>query len=109
VPIGYADGYRRALTGRGWMGIQGHRAPVLGRVAMDQVVVDVPLEVEAKLGDVVHVLGGDPSDGAPTIAQMAALFDTNTYEVLVGIRQRIPRIYLRCGEAIAIDGANQHD
>lgn len=106
VPLGYADGYRRSLSGRAWMGIAGRRASVLGRVSMDQVVVEVPDGVHAEPGDIVHVMGGE---GAPSIPEMAALMETNVYEVLVGMRWRIPRIYERCGEIIAIDDAGAAD
>ena len=64
VPIGYADGYRRALSGRGWVGINGQRMPVLGRVSMDQIVVEIPHGAQADVGDVVSVLGGSGVRGA---------------------------------------------
>ena len=105
VPVGYADGYRRALSGRGWVGIGGERAPVLGRVSMDQIVVQIPHEVSASIGDVVHVLGGDPRNGAPSVSEMADLMDTNGYEVLVGIRQRVPRVFVRDDAPIAVRSA----
>jgi alanine racemase len=101
VPIGYADGYRRALSGRAWVGVNGRRARVIGRVSMDQIVVEVPDGAEAALGDVVTVMGGDPQSGAPSIEEMADLMDTNTYEVIVGIRERVPRIFLRGGKPVA--------
>jgi alanine racemase len=101
VPIGYADGYRRALSGRAWVGIDGRRAPVIGRVSMDQIVVEVPDGAQAALGDVVTVMGGDPRSGAPSIEEMADLMGTNVYEVIVGIRARVPRIYLRDGIPVA--------
>jgi alanine racemase len=101
VPIGYADGYRRSLSGRGWVGIDGQRAPVIGRVSMDQIVVEIPDGVQASVGDVVFVLGGDPASAAPSIGEMADLMGTNAYEVIVGIRGRIPRLFVRGGELIA--------
>jgi alanine racemase len=101
VPIGYADGYRRSLSGRGWVGIDGWRAPVIGRVSMDQIVVEVPDGAQAALGDVITVMGGDPQSGAPSIEDMADLMGTNAYEVIVGIRKRVPRIFLRHGEPVA--------
>jgi alanine racemase len=101
VPIGYADGYRRALSGRAWVGIDGRRAPVIGRVSMDQIVVGVPEGARAALGDLVTVMGGDQRSGAPSIEDMAALMGTNGYEVIVGIRRRVPRIFLRDGKPVA--------
>jgi alanine racemase len=105
VPIGYADGYRRALSGRGWMGIHGVRAKVLGRVSMDQTVVEVQRGVRAQAGDSVHIMGEESSTGAPTVADVADLLGTNTYEILVGIRQRIPRVFVQGGETIAVRDA----
>jgi alanine racemase len=100
VPIGYADGYRRGLFGKTWAGLHGQRAPLLGRVSMDQTVFGVPSGVTAQVGDPVHLMGR-PEDGAPSAADLAATLDTNTYEILVGIRARIPRVYLRGGEVVA--------
>lgn len=102
VPIGYADGYRRALSGRAWVGIRGRRASVIGRVSMDQIVVEIPAGVQTDVGDVVTVLGGDPEWAAPSIGEMADLMDTNAYEVIVGIRERIPRLFFRGGELVAV-------
>lgn len=100
VPIGYADGYRRGLFGKSWAGLHGHRASLLGRVSMDQTVFEVPSDVKAQVGDPIHIMG-KPVDGAPTAADLAAMLDTNTYEILVGIRARIPRVYVRAGNVVA--------
>lgn len=102
VPLGYADGFRRSLSNRGWVGLGGTKAPVLGRVSMDQTVVGIPQGIDATVGDVVQVLGGEPPSAAPSIDEMAALMDTNSYEVLVGIRQRVPRVFVRGGEPFAL-------
>ena len=101
IPIGYADGYRRALSGHAWVGIDGQRAPVIGRVSMDQIVVEVPRGTRAEVGEVVFVLAGDPASAAPSIGEMADLMGTNGYEVIVGIRDRIPRLYFRSGKLVA--------
>ncbi|MCD6058817.1 MAG: alr [Thermomicrobiales bacterium] len=109
VPIGYADGYRRALSGRAWVGIDGQRAPVIGRVSMDQIVVEIPRGAQTHVGDAVFVLGGDPVSAAPSIGEMADLMGTNAYEVIVGIRERMPRLFFRGGELVAtrvsVDGS----
>jgi alanine racemase len=102
LPLGYADGYRRALAGRSWVGISGQKANLLGRVSMDQIVVQIPNGVEVNMGDVVHVLGGEPELGAPSVAETAEMMETNTYEVLTGIRQRIPRIFMQDGQIAAV-------
>jgi len=96
IPIGYGDGYRRALSGKGWMGIQGRPAPVIGRVSMDQTVVRLGPEVTVAVGDEVVVVGGEGT-GAPSVAEVAALLDTIPYEVVVGIMPRVPRIYRTAG------------
>jgi len=101
LPIGYADGYRRSLSGRSWVGFQGHRLPVLGRISMDQLVVDLPETIPAKIGDRVSILG-DQADGSPTVDEIARLMSTNTYEVLVGLRRRIPRIFTRQGCVVGV-------
>jgi alanine racemase len=101
VPIGYADGYRRALSGRAWIGIDGQRALVIGRISMDQIVVEIPQGTRPDVGETVFVLGGDPASAAPSIEEMADLMDTNAYEVIVGIRERIPRLFFRNGELVA--------
>jgi alanine racemase len=110
VPIGYADGYRRALSGHAWVGIDGQRAPVIGRVSMDQIVVEIPRGALPDIGDPVFVLGGDPESAAPSIGEMADLMGTNAYEVIVGIRERIPRLFFRSGELVAarvgVDASN---
>lgn len=100
APIGYADGYRRGLFGKAWAGMYGQQAPLLGRVSMDQTVFAVPPGVSASVGDPIHLMGR-PEDGAPTASDLAAMLETNTYEILVALRARIPRIYLCGGEMVA--------
>ncbi len=105
VPIGYADGYRRALSGKGWVGIHGRSSRVLGRVSMDQVVVEAPPDQSAAVGDVVHVLGGEPGCGAPSVDEIAVLAGTNSYEILVGISPRVPRVFIKDGQIVAVRSA----
>ena len=101
VPIGYADGYRRSLSGRAWVGLAGHRAPVIGRVSMDQIVVEIPDGVQTDVGAPVAVMGEDSASAGPSIAEMADLMGTNAYEVIVGIRERVPRLFVHGGEIVA--------
>jgi alanine racemase len=101
IPIGYADGYRRSLSGRSWVGVHGKSAPVLGRVSMDQIVVSVPDDVTVRVGDFVHVVSDDAEHGAPSVMDLARLMETNSYEVLVGLRGRIPRVFTRGGIPVA--------
>ncbi len=106
IPIGYADGYRRQLSGRAWVGIKGRRAHVLGRVSMDQIVVEVPEDVQTTVGEIVQIFGGEPPLAAPSISDMAEMMGTNAYEVLVGLRGRVPRVFIRNGEVVAVrDGS----
>ena len=107
VPIGYADGYRRVLSGRAWVGIDGRRAPVLGRISMDQIVVEVPGDVDTDVGDVVHIFGGGEAAAGPSIVELAELMDTNTYEVVVGLRARVPRVFVENGAVVAIREATE--
>lgn len=90
VPVGYADGYFRALSNCGWMMIHGKRAKILGRVCMDQTMVDVTDIPEAKMGDVVTLAG----DGV-TFDDLARICNTIHYEFLCAISPRVPRVYLK--------------
>jgi len=102
VPLGYADGYRRALSGRGQMLLGGRRAPVLGRVCMDQTVIGVPDGVAVAVGDEVVALGAQ-GDEAIDADELAALAGTIGYEIGTGIGARVPRHYLRGGRTVAIE------
>lgn len=106
VPIGYGDGYRRGLAHRSWVGINGERACLLGRVSMDQIIVGLPEGLVAKVGETIQVISTAGEEAAPTVDDLAAMLETNTYEVLVGLRERIPRVYLRGGKVIAVRTAS---
>lgn len=99
LPVGYADGYRRGLSNRGEVLVRGQRAPVVGRVSMDLVTVDVTGVPGAAVGDEVVLLG---SQGQERIAveELAAKLDTISYEVFCSVSARIPRVY-RDGDRIA--------
>lgn len=104
VPIGYADGYRRGLSSQGWMSIQGQRAEVIGRVSMDQTVVRVPDGLTIDAGEPVVIAGdGTPGMGAaPTLDDLASLVGTIGYEIAAGLTARLPKLYVRGGELVAI-------
>jgi len=89
VSAGYADGVPRAATGRASVEIHGTRYPVVGTIAMDQIVVDVGDVVVAE-GDAV-VLWGDPKSGAPSAAEWADWANTITYDIATGIGVRVAR------------------
>ena len=100
--IGYADGYPRSLSNKGTLTIHGKAAPVVGRVCMDQLMVDVTDIPEAAPQDEVIVFGPDQAgDSVDDIAQKA---DTINYEILCGMSRRMPRLYLADGKpASAVD------
>lgn len=93
LPVGYADGYSRLLSNRGWVLIRGQKAPIVGVVCMDQVMVDVTHIPGVKPGDIAVLIG---TQGNETISaeDIARLCGTISYEVLTGIGRRIPRIYI---------------
>ena len=99
VPVGYADGYRRNLSNRFFVLIRGKRAPILGRVCMDQMMVDVTDIPGASVGDTVTLFGRD-ADGEITIEEIAAAADSFNYEFACGISRRVPRVYLRGGKVV---------
>lgn len=89
--IGYADGYPRALSGRGRVVIGGRPAPVRGIVSMDSIVVDVTGREDVLPGDVATVQGTD-GDEEITVEELATACDTISYEILTGWSARLPRI-----------------
>ena len=92
LPVGYADGLQRCLSGKLEVLLRGKRVKQVGRICMDMCMLDVTDIPDAAVGDVVTVFGcGD--DGAPTVAELAALAGTIPYELLCGVSLRVPRIY----------------
>lgn len=89
VPLGYADGIPRAASGRAQVAIDGERFPVVGRIAMDQLVVDVG-DARVRVGDRA-VLWGDPASGAPSAADWAAWAGTICYEIVTRVGGRCDR------------------
>ena len=99
VPVGYADGYRRSLSGKFYCLIHGKRAPILGRVCMDQMMVDVTEIPETQPGDRVTLVGTDGEETI-TIEQIAAEANSFNYEFVCGISRRVPRIYISGGKNV---------
>jgi alanine racemase len=93
VPIGYADGYTRRMTGRAEVLVGGQRCPVVGAITMDMCMVDVGRVDGVKLGDEVVLLGaqGGKSIDADELAQWAG---TISWEIFTGISKRVPRVYV---------------
>jgi alanine racemase len=92
VPVGYADGYRRSLSNRGVALLGGRRIPVAGRVTMDMTMFDVT-DTDAALGDLVTLLGRDGGETI-TVSELSDLSDLSPYEILTGLRLRLPRRYV---------------
>ena len=102
VPIGYADGYHRALSSKGTMLVRGQEVPVIGRVCMDQLMHDVTGVDGVCAGDEVTVIGRDGAC-AVTVEQMALCAgSTFNYEIVCLIGKRVPRLYLREGKACGV-------
>ena len=98
---GYADGYPRLLSeGKGMVELHGRACPVLGRVCMDQLLVDVTGLPDVREGDEAVLWGGGAGDSAEAIAQKTG---TIAYEVLCGVARRVPRVYVQSGRAVYID------
>ena len=97
IPVGYADGYARGLSNRGSVLIHGRRAPILGRVCMDQFMVDVTEIPEAKELDEATLLGKDGED-CITMEELGDLSGRFNYEFACCISKRVPRIYIKDGQ-----------
>ena len=92
LPIGYGDGFSRKFSNRGEVIIRGRRAPIVGRVCMDQVLVDVTDIPGASVGDEV-LLWGKKGNDVLKIVEVAGWMETITYEVTCALGRRIPRVY----------------
>lgn len=92
IPVGYGDGYPRSLSSKGSVLIRGRRAPIVGRVCMDQFMVDVT-DVPAELLDEVTLLGKDGEEEI-TVDELGALSGRFPYEFVCDIGKRVPRVYL---------------
>ncbi len=99
IPVGYADGYPRSLSNKGYVLIRGKRAPIIGRVCMDQMMVDVTEIDEAAFMDEV-VLVGKSGREEITVDDLSALSGRFNYEFLCDLDKRIPREYVKDGEVI---------
>ncbi|HEY8490245.1 MAG TPA: alanine racemase [Dehalococcoidia bacterium] len=104
--VGYGDGYRRALSNRAHVLVRGRRAPVAGRVSMDQTTIDITDVPGVQEGDEV-VFIGTQGEEVVTADELAALCDTISYEILTGISARVPRVYLRQGRVVAVQSLVQ--
>ena len=94
IPLGYGDGYPRSLSSKGYVLIRGKKAPILGRVCMDQFMVDVTKIPEAVEGDLVTLIGhnGDEVITANELGELSGRFN---YELVCDLNQRLPRVYIK--------------
>lgn len=93
VTIGYADGYSRQLSSKGEILVHGKKCRIVGRVCMDQLMIDVSDVPEARSGDIVTLIGRDGNE-IITADDLASVYGTIGYEVVCGISKRVPRIYV---------------
>ena len=99
VPVGYGDGYPRSLSNKGYVLIHGKKAPICGRICMDQFMVDVTDIPEAQEGDLVTLVGKD--HGAEiTMEEIGDLSGRFNYEFACDLGKRIPRVYIKNGEVV---------
>lgn len=99
IPVGYGDGYPRGLSNKGHVLIHGQRAPILGRVCMDQFMVDVTDILEAKEGDLVTLIGKD-GENIITAEEIGDISKRFNYELVCDLGKRIPRVYVKAGKVI---------
>ena len=93
VPVGYADGYNRLLSNYGYVLCQGKKLPIIGKVCMDQFMVDASQVPQLQVGDEVTLLGTD-GDVSITVTEMAAMLKTIEHEIVCGIAPRVPKFYI---------------
>ena len=101
MPVGYADGFTRALSNRGEVLVRGQRCPVAGRVSMDQTGIDLTGVPDATEGDEVVVIGKQ-GDEEITADDLANWTGTISYEILCGLSERVPRHYIHDGQPIEV-------
>ncbi|HHV46563.1 MAG TPA: alanine racemase [Tissierellia bacterium] len=101
IPIGYADGFTRMLSSKGEAYIKGRIVPIVGRICMDQCMLDVTEIEDVKVGDEVILFGYE--EGSLNADDIAAKLNTISYEILCMVGRRVPRVYVQDGEIIAVD------
>lgn len=102
VTIGYADGYSRLLSGKGEVLVCGVRCPIVGRICMDQMMIDIGDVPDVQIGTMVTLIGRDGND-CITADEVAGIYGTIGYEVVCGISKRVPRIFMDDGRVIHED------
>lgn len=101
VPVGYGDGYTRILTGKSEAYIGGKLAPVVGKICMDQLMLDITDVPEVEIGDEV-ILFGEGVDAYPSVEDIAKKLGTVNYEIICMMRKRLPRVYKKNGKVVKV-------
>ncbi len=101
LPLGYADGYSRILSGKANVLVKGREVPVIGNICMDQCMIDVTEIEGVEVGEEV-VLMGSQGGRSITALDLAGLMGTIQHEVLCGISKRVPRVYIKDGKAVKV-------
>lgn len=99
LPIGYADGYCRSMSGKASMLVKGHKAPVIGTISMDQCMIDITGIPDVKQGTVVTAIGREGKNEI-SVDELSAICNTINYETVCLIGKRVPRIYIKNGKEI---------
>ncbi|MFD1040377.1 alanine racemase [Virgibacillus byunsanensis] len=103
LPIGYADGFSRSLSNRGHVTIRGKHAPIVGKICMDQSMIDVTEVGDVEIDDTITIFG-EPTEGFIPMEEVAENMNTIHYETACLIGKRIPRIHIKNGEAMKKKG-----
>ncbi|MDD5936997.1 MAG: alanine racemase [Clostridiales bacterium] len=101
VPVGYADGFSRQLSNKGKVLVHGQYAPIIGRVCMDQFMIDITDIPDVKPDDVVTLIGHD-GDKMITVEEVAELAGSFNYEYVCNVGKRVPRVYYQNGKPVSI-------
>ena len=96
IPVGYADGYPRSLSNKGYVLINGEKANIVGRICMDQMIVDVTNIKDVHSGSEVILFGED----GLTVEEFSSMCDTINYETVCVVGKRVPRVYIKNGKII---------
>lgn len=102
IPVGYADGYPRGLSNQGYVLIRGMKAPILGRVCMDQFMVDVTGIPDVAIGDMATLVGKE-GDVTITVEELAEMVGSFNYEFVCDISKRVPRLYHHQGKEFGFE------
>lgn len=101
LPVGYADGYSRLLTGKAKVLVKGQFAPVVGNICMDQCMIDVSHIENVNVGEEVTLIGED-GENSITAEELANLIGTISYEILCVLGKRVPRVYIKEGKVVQV-------